>query len=220
MSAWLIKKLTGRAYSVPPGELRYLLEKGGVAALRGLVWKLLRLRRWRGFMLGPNVQIVMGSKLQLGKGVSIGGGSYLDCAAINGIVLAEKVTLREGVWIQGRSGMNPMGDGLSVGRRTYIGPRAVFGIGGPIIIGEDIQAGAGLNLIAESHAADGDGSFVTGHVARKGISIGDRCWIGNNVIIIDGVKVGADCIIGAGSVVTRSLPAGCKAYGVPARIIG
>lgn len=219
MIAWLIKTLTGRLYAVSAGDLRYIFEKGAMAALRGWVWKSVRFRRWHGVMIGPNVQIILGRKLYIGKGVSIGGGGYIDCSAIDGVLLDDKVTLREGVWIQGRSGLNPPGDGLKIGQRTYIGPNAVFGIGGPISIGENVQAGAGLNIVAESHTADENKSFVSGHVARMGVSIGNRCWIGNNVVILDGVIIGDDCVIGAGSVVTKNLPMGSKAYGVPARIV-
>lgn len=217
MIAGLVRLLTGRDYTVAPGDLGYMLAKGGKPMLRGLLWSVLRLRRWNGLMLGPNIQWVMAGRIRMGRGVLIGGMSYVDGSARRGIVLADRVTIREHAWIQGRSGLNDPADGLWIGERAYIGPRAVIGIGGPIRIGAGVQAGAGLTITAEAHRADETGSFVSGHTERRGVAIGDGCWLGNNVSILDGVEIGADCVIGANSLVTRSIPAGSVAYGVPAR---
>lgn len=218
MIAKLVRLATGRVYAVGSGDLGYMLAKGGWPMLRGLAWSVLRLRRWNGLMLGPNIQWVLAGRVHTGRGVLIGGMSYVDGSARHGIVLADRVTIREHAWIQGRSGLNDPAEGLWIGQRSYIGPRAVIGIGGPIRIGASVQAGAGLTITAEAHAADDGGSFVSGRTERQGVVIGDRCWLGNNVSILDGVEIGADCVIGANSLVTRSIPTGSVAYGVPARV--
>ena len=51
------------------------------------------------------------------------------------------------------------------------------------------------------------------------ISIGNHVWIGINVTILKGVKIGDGAIIAAGAVVTRDVPERCLAAGVPARVI-
>lgn len=214
----LVRRLTGRAYAIGPGDLNYILAKGARPLLRGMIWSLLRFRRWNGLLLGPRIQWVMAGRIRMGRGVSLGGHSYLDGSARSGIVLGARVTIREQAWIQGRSGLNHPAEGLWIGDHTYIGPRAVIGIGGPIRIGKGVQAGAGLTITAEAHVADDGGSFVSGQTDRRGVVIGDACWFGNNVSILDGVEIGPRCVIGAGSLVTRSLPAGVVAFGVPARI--
>ena len=53
----------------------------------------------------------------------------------------------------------------------------------------------------------------------KPITVGDRVYIGNNVLILPGVNIGNDVIIGAGAVVTRDIPDNSVAVGVPARVI-
>lgn len=53
----------------------------------------------------------------------------------------------------------------------------------------------------------------------KPITIGNECYIGNNVIILPGVNIGNHCIIGAGAIVSRDIPDNSVAVGVPARII-
>ncbi len=51
------------------------------------------------------------------------------------------------------------------------------------------------------------------------IKIGNNCVLGNNVILTPGVTVGDNCVVGAGSVVTRDIPSGSFAFGVPARVL-
>lgn len=213
----LIERMTGRTYSVRVADLPYMVQKGGVPLLRGAAWSALRFRRPRGFLLGNATRFLQSGQLALGRGVSIGAFGYFDCAATQGIRLGDGVTIREYAWVQGRSGLNAPAHGLTIGDRSYVGPFAQIGIGGPIEIGSDVQLGAGISIIAESHVEGPDGSYVSGHVTREGVRIGDRCWVGNNVTILDGVDVGHDCVIGAGSVVTRDIPPHSIAYGVPAK---
>ena len=75
--------------------------------------------------------------------------------------------------------------------------------------------------------ADGTHASTRGDVPYKyqgidsiaPVRIGQGSWIGNNVVIMPGVTIGAYAIIGANSVVTRDVPAGCIAVGAPARIV-
>ena len=51
------------------------------------------------------------------------------------------------------------------------------------------------------------------------IEIGNNCWLGGNVIVLPGVKIGNGCVIGAGSVVTHDIPDNYLAYGNPCTAI-
>ncbi|MCD7099311.1 acyltransferase [Stenotrophomonas sp. MMGLT7] len=200
-------------------DLFYGLEKGLGPMVRGLLWQILHLRQPRLLFIGAGVRFICSTKLELGRGVSIGAYSYIETCSISACRFEDRVTLRENAWVQCRSGFNEPGARLVIGTGAYIGPNAVIGVGGPISIGENCQIGAGLALAAEQHVLGEDGSFTSGTVTREGISIGARCWLGNNVTILDGVVLGEDCVVGAGAVVTKSLPAGSVAVGVPARVV-
>lgn len=214
----LIEALTGRRYDISYSDLEYIIKKGAGSYIRGLLWSFLRLQKSNGLMLGKNVRILGGRYLQRGSGVSIGANSYVDSFSRQGIHLFGGVTIREGAWIQCRSGLNQKGEGLEIRENTYIGPYAVIGVGGKIVIGKNVQAGARLTLSAESHV-QGTSNFVDGLVNRKGIDIGDNVWIGNNVTILDGVTIGDNCVIGAGSLVRECIPQRSVAVGVPAKVI-
>jgi acetyltransferase-like isoleucine patch superfamily enzyme len=55
--------------------------------------------------------------------------------------------------------------------------------------------------------------------SRGGIVIGDEAWLGVGVIVLDGVRIGAGAVVGAGSVVVHDIPDGAVAQGVPARVV-
>jgi maltose O-acetyltransferase len=52
-----------------------------------------------------------------------------------------------------------------------------------------------------------------------GITIGDNCWLGGNVVVLPGVTIGDNCVIGSGSVVTQDIPANTIAVGNPCRVL-
>ena len=61
--------------------------------------------------------------------------------------------------------------------------------------------------------------YMNQDLSAKPIEIGDGCWIGEKVCILPGVNIGKKSIVGAGSVVTKSIPAYSIAVGNPAKII-
>lgn len=69
--------------------------------------------------------------------------------------------------------------------------------------------GPKCSLFAENHVfSDTECSIKSQGVQQKGITVKDDCWIGSNVTILDGVTIGKGSVIGAGTLVTKDIPAG------------
>jgi acetyltransferase-like isoleucine patch superfamily enzyme len=222
--AALMRRVRGREIAISPhisafSVLTNMYEKGFFPLLRGLFIRPL-LGTVRGtFFLGRGVTLINKGHLHLGSGVYIGNYSYLDCLSIGGVTLGDRVTIREGCWLQLTSSYANPGTSIKIGNDVYIGPRMTLGAAAPIVIGSRCQFGANISLIAENHKFSGDGEIFQQGVVQKGISIGDDVWIGNSAIILDGVTIGDGVVIGAGSVVTKSVPSRSVVVGVPGRVI-
>ncbi len=97
----------------------------------------------------------------------------------------------------------------------------------PVTIGNDCNFGPNVTIVTPIHPMlpkerkalwDPDG--VSRHACyAKPVYIGSDCWLGANVVICPGVTIGDNCVIGAGSVVTRDIPANSFAAGNPCRVI-
>jgi acetyltransferase-like isoleucine patch superfamily enzyme len=59
----------------------------------------------------------------------------------------------------------------------------------------------------------------SGAVTRGPLTVGADCWFGSRVTLVDGASVGERCVLGAGAVVTRPIPARSLAVGIPARVV-
>lgn len=89
-----------------------------------------------------------------------------------------------------------------------------------LTIGDDTTVSVEVLFITH----DGTGSLKSDSAGRRyryaPISVGSRCFIGARSTIMPGVKIGDDAVVAAGTVVTKSVPAGVIVAGVPGRIIG
>ena len=203
-----------------PELIAFLWRRGGPARLRGAFHRF-RLGACGGrLFVGARVQLHFPRHITVGRNVFIGQDSYVSGLSTMGVRLGDNVRIREGAWVQATSTLDQPGVGLVVGEGTYIGPRAILGAGGGIVIGKRATFGAAVHVLAENHAFDDTSQPIQQQgVTRRGISIEDDVWVGNAVIILDGVTIGRGAVIGAGSVVTRDVPANSVAVGNPARVI-
>ncbi|GAA3804288.1 maltose O-acetyltransferase [Cellulomonas soli] len=110
------------------------------------------------------------------------------------------------------------GTQITVGARCF----ANFGLTAldvaPITIGDDVQIGPHVQLLTPTHPVEPEPRRAKWEAARP-IVIGDNVWLGGGVIVCPGVTIGENTVVGAGSVVTRDLPANVVAVGNPARVV-
>lgn len=118
------------------------------------------------------------------------------------------------------------GEHISIGDRSYLNVDCFLQDCAEIRIGSDVLIGPGVRLCTASHPLNPDERVVPlegpDHAPYRTfaspIVIEDRAWLGASVTVLGGVTIGEGSVIGAGSVVTRDIPPGMIAVGVPARV--
>jgi maltose O-acetyltransferase len=110
------------------------------------------------------------------------------------------------------------------GYQVHVGERVFANFGlvcldvARITIGDDTRIGPGVQLLTPTHPLE-PGPRRDGWESAEPITIGRNVWLGGAVVVCPGVRIGDDTVVGAGSVVTRELPAGVLAAGNPARVV-
>lgn len=173
----------------------------------------------RGVVIGRNVTFRHPSKIRLGEGVVLDDNCVVDAKGGEG-------------------------SGISLGKNVYIGRNTiVYCKGGEIMIGEDVNFSSNCVVFSSNKLTMKPGTMVGAFsyllsggeydyksgvpfMAQSGmetagpLEIGAGCWFGARVTVLDGACVGDRCVLGAGAVVTRPLPANSLAVGLPAKGIG
>lgn len=90
-----------------------------------------------------------------------------------------------------------------------------------IVIGKDVLIASNVLITNENHGIDPQLNvpYINQELIAKDVLIDDGCWIGQNAVILPGVKIGKKCVIGSGAVVTKSIPDYSIAVGNPAKVI-
>jgi maltose O-acetyltransferase len=110
------------------------------------------------------------------------------------------------------------GSQLRIGAGTFANVGLVALDVAPITIGADVQIGPNVQLLTPTHPLD-PALRQAKWEAGAAIDIHDNVWLGGGAIVLAGVTIGSDTVVGAGAVVTKDLPAGVVAVGNPARIV-
>ncbi|MDM5071732.1 sugar O-acetyltransferase [Aeromonas bestiarum] len=107
---------------------------------------------------------------------------------------------------------------ISLGKDSYINMGATMLDNAPIRIGANVMIGPNVQIYTAAHALDAD-ERIQGVETALPVTIEDRVWIGGGAILLPGVTIGREAIVGAGAVVTKDVPAGARVVGNPARIL-
>ncbi|MFT3877836.1 MAG: sugar O-acetyltransferase [Propioniciclava sp.] len=110
------------------------------------------------------------------------------------------------------------GENISIGARTFVNYHLTALDVASITIGEDCQIGPNVQLLTPTHPIDPKPRRDKLEAAQP-IVLEDNVWLGGGVIVCPGVTIGENSVIGAGSVVTKGIPANVVAVGNPARVI-
>lgn len=108
---------------------------------------------------------------------------------------------------------------VNIGEKTWIGPNCMLDGTGGLTIGRYCSIAQGCQLLSHDSIlwALSGGKSKYEYASTK---IGNCCFLGVNVVVIKGVSIGDHCLIAAGSIITKDVPAYSIMAGVPAKVIG
>jgi UDP-2-acetamido-3-amino-2,3-dideoxy-glucuronate N-acetyltransferase len=155
---------------------------------------------------------------RIGDGVSIGTGAVIGAGAeiSAGTIVGDRASMREQVKIGPEcliGGGVAFGWGVTVGARTGIWN--LTGLAPGTVVEDDIYIGPGV--WTTDHQAMGH--YPQGRTPLSPVTIRRGARIATGVVFLPGVEIGAEAVVGAGSVVTHDVPARSVAFGVPARVV-
>jgi acetyltransferase-like isoleucine patch superfamily enzyme len=164
-----------------------------------------RPRKWVKIFLNPLLH-------KKGKRALIRKNIRLDVLPFNNFSIGADSTIEDYSTIN-----NGVGD-IHIGERTRIGMGNV--LIGPVTIGNDVMFAQNVVLSGLNHGfEDVTISPSKQPISKSPILVEDEVWIGANVTVTAGVKLGKHSVIGSGSVVTKDVPSYSVAVGNPARVI-
>jgi len=165
----------------------------------------------RQLYLGKNVQFFNASNIELGKWVQLEDNVKVSALSKDKVVLGDNVKIGAYSQVIAATSFN---NNVGIGEFAYLGG------GGGLEIGDDCIVGQYFSCHPENHLFGNLEELIRMQgVTRKGIKIGNNCWIGSKVTVLDGVTIGSHCILAAGAVITKDMPDYAVIAGVPAKVV-
>ena len=115
----------------------------------------------------------------------------------------------------------PLDANLTIGDNVRVTSRCRITCAGNIVIGNNVLVAPDVFITDHNHGMNPlvEGGYSPQPLNVKDVEIKDGAWLGQRVVVLPGVTIGKRCIIGANSVVSRSIPDYCIAVGTPAKVI-
>lgn len=189
-------------------------------ALRGNLIKPF-LKESRGLIfLGKQVKLVSKRRINIGKSVTIG--DYVEINALSkcGVSIGDNVSILKNTIIECTGVIRNLGEGLVIGNNVGIAQNCFIQVRGSVVIGDNVIFGPYVSIFSENHNfINPDLPVSVQGETRKGVIIEEGVWIGTRATVLDGVVIGKNSIIAAGSIVNRDVPPYSIVGGIPAKVI-
>lgn len=149
-----------------------------------------------GSIVEPPVRIGGEKRIRVGSGVYVGAGSWLLALPGDGVALE-------------------IGDGTNISGSLVVSAAQSVRIGRSVLMARNVY------LSDHGHAFEERGVPVLaqGISEPRPVEICDHAWLGENVVVCPGVRIGRGAVVGANAVVLEDVPDYCVAVGVPARVV-
>ena len=160
--------------------------------------------RLRGVKLGPHGNYA--SSIVTRRGFSTRGKGSICAGSFN-------------TWEQGVI-LDAFGGSIALGSHVHLGPYTVIYGHGNVTIGDHALIGPRCSILSSNHTIPAREALIaTQPDVKLSTHLGRDVWLGAGVTVLGGITLGDGCVVGAGAVVTKDLPPGAIAVGVPARVI-
>lgn len=193
-----------------PGALGLVLRKN--------LYPMLFKSAGRGCIFGRNITLRHAHKISLGEGVILDDNSVVDAKGEtnSGIQIGNGVYVGRNTIVYCKNGDIAISDAVNISancqifssNKLTIGTNTVIGAFAYLLSGGEYDYRSPLPFAQQS-----------GQETKGPLEIGANCWLGAHVTVTDAASIGEHCVIGAGAVVTKPVPANSIAVGIPARVI-
>lgn len=220
----LIHKLGRENYvidsSIESYNIFIILFNKFIQALRGMYLKIYLKKSSGIIFLGKNCNITHCNKLSVGKTLTIGDNVEINSLSKDGVCIGDNVSILNNTIIECTGVIRSLGEGLIIGNNVGIAQNCFIQVRGKVTIKNNVIFGPNVSIFSENHVFKYDDLPIKNQgETRDGVMIGEGVWIGTRSVILDGVTIGDNSIIAAGSIVTKDIPPYAIAGGVPAKII-
>lgn len=110
------------------------------------------------------------------------------------------------------------GYNIEIGSNFYANHNCIILDGAKVVFGDNVMIAPNCGFYTAGHPLDAEHRNAGLEYAYP-IKVGSNVWVGGNVVVLPGITIGDNTVIGAGSVVTKDIPAGVVAVGNPCRVI-
>lgn len=192
----------------------------GMKMFFGLLVALIKLRRMQVTFAHMSTRFILKSKLKLGRGARLGKHCVIDAMGVEGIHIGSSSKVADYSILKVSGSLSQLGKGIYIGNNVGLSEYTYIGGAGGVVIGDSVIAGQYLSIHPENHIFTCPNVEIRKQgVTREGVKIGSNCWIGAKVTFVDGSEIGNNCVVAAGSVVTKKFPDNVLVGGVPAKIL-
>lgn len=182
--------------------------------LRKIFYPLLFRKVGKNCVFGKNITLRQPHKIVIGDNCIIDDLCVLDGKSHHEV----SIIIGNNVFINRNCILSCHFEKIEIGDNCDIGPNCLFQAGGPIKVGSNVITSAYCYFVASTRNIERiDIPVIAQGTISKGIEIGDNCYLGAFVMVNDGVKIGRDAVIGAGSIVLKDIPEFVVAFGTPAK---
>ena len=174
----------------------------------------------RKIFIGKNCKVRNTRGIITGNNITFDDYVNIDGFAKEKVILGDNVKIGKYSIISCTSHMSKYGKGIKIGNNSSCGQFCEFGAAGGITIGNDVIMGGYISFHSENHNYDNPKLLIREQgVSSIGITLGNNIWVGAKATFLDGAKVGNNCVVAAGALVTKEFPDNVIIGGVPAKII-